>query len=163
MSARTTDLYGALRTRILTFDPGGADGPLSGSGFLGPRLYTLEAPDNATYPLAIARLLSRNTGGGDDARLRERADYEVMIFHRPRAGLLLAERIADIMEEALLYYSTDTFGLMTVRRLVSRGTLPAYQSPENREVVRVRLLWDITWWPQYRSQLANASGAPAPI
>jgi hypothetical protein len=163
MSGRTTDLYGALRARILNFDPGGPDGPLSGNAFLGPRLFTLEAPDNATYPFAIARLLSRNTGGGDDARLRERADYEIMVYHRPRTGLVLAERIADIMEEALLHYSTDALGLLSVRRLVSRGTLPAYQSAENREVVRVRLLWDITWWPQYRTQLANASGAPAPI
>jgi hypothetical protein len=51
---------------------------------------------------------------------------------------------------------------LTVRGVVSRETLPAYQTAENREIVQVRLVLSLTWWPTYRSQLAVASGAPAP-
>lgn len=162
MSDRTTKLYGQIRTRLLTYDPVGSDPALSHTSLLNGRLYTLESPDTAAYPFAIQRLQSRRTGPGDDGRLRERGELEVQVFGRPRSALLSVERIADIMEEALYGWSTDADGLLTIRSMVSRETLPAFQSPENREIVRVRVVWSYTWWPLYRTQLATASGAPAP-
>ena len=100
---------------------------------------------------------------GDDARLREASELLVMLYDRPRAKLAALERVADIVEESLLHYNTDTgIGHLTVRGVVSRETLPVYTSPENREIVSVRVVISLTWWPLYRSQLAVASGAPAP-
>lgn len=162
MSDRTTKLYGAIRTRLLTYDPLGSEPALSHASLLNGRLYTLEAPDDAVSPFAVQRLQSRRTGPGDDGRLRERGELEMQVFGRPRSALLLIERIADIMEEALHGWNVDTDGLLTIRSMVSRETLPPFQSPENREIVRVRVVWGYTWWPLYRTQLANASGAPAP-
>jgi hypothetical protein len=160
MSANTSLLYGHIRRRVLDFDPAGPDAPLRTT--LGERLYTLEPPDNASYPFATQRLRFRATGTGDDSRLREQSEIVFMVYGRPRASLSAVERIADIIEESLLHYSTPDIGLMTMRGVVSRETLSAYQSPENREIVQVRLVLSLTWWPTYRSQLATASGAPAP-
>jgi len=160
MSANTSLLYGHLRQRILDFDPSGQDMPLRVT--LGARLFTLEPPDNALYPFVTQRLRFRSTGTGDDARLREQSEIVFMIYGRPRASLATVERIADIIEESLLHYNTTAVGPLTIRGVVSRETLPAFQSPENREIVQVRLVLSLTWWPTYRSQLATASGAPAP-
>jgi hypothetical protein len=160
MSANTGLLYGHIRQRVLDYDPMGADMPLRVT--LGARLYTLEPPDNALFPFATQRLRFRSTGAGDDSRLRERAEIEFMIYGRPRTSLAACERIADIIEESLLHYNTQAIGHLTIRGLVSRETLSAYQSPENREIVQIRTVLSLTFWPTYRSQLAVASGAPAP-
>jgi hypothetical protein len=157
---RTGQLYGAIRNRILTYDPVGrlhVDQLLTGG------LYTLEAPDKATYPFGLIRLQSRRTGQGDDGRLRERGEVHVMLYGRPRADLDRLELVMDVTENALYGWSGDVEGLLSIRALTQRDTLPPYQSPENREIISVRGVWEYTYWPSYRTHLANASGAPAPI
>lgn len=157
---RTGQLYGGIRTRLLGYDPLGRD---SLNLLLTGGFYTLEAPDKATYPFGIVRLVGRRTGNGDDGRLRERGEIQIQLFGRPRADLDTLETAMDVIEDALYGWSDDVQGLLTVRGLVSRMTMPSYQSPENREIISVRAAWTYTWWPTYRTHLAVASGAPAPV
>jgi hypothetical protein len=156
---RTGQLYGAIRNRILTYDPVGrlhVDQLLTGG------LYTLEAPDKATYPFGVIRLTARGTGAGDDGRLRERGRLQIVVYGRPRADLDRLETAMDVIENALYGWSDDVEGLLTIRSLSIRDTAPPYQSPENREIIHVRGVWEYTYWPTYRTHLAVASGDPAP-
>lgn len=154
MSDRTTNLYGHARTRILSFNPAGADVPLQGALLIGG-LHTHSAPDAATYPYGVLRLQNRRNNNRDDASFSEEGELELILVSRPRASIVTLERIADIVEEALLNYATDAVGWWDVRELVNRTTMPPYPSPADAEMVQVRLLWRYTWWPLYRSQYAG--------
>ena len=130
---------------------------------LGGRIYTSQPPDTADYPFAVLRLASRQTGAGDDGRLRERGSLEVMMASRPRSGLPAIEDAMDTVEEALLHYHTDALGILTIRGLETRGTMVPPTTAENREVAIVRAVFGYTWWPDYRTRYAVSAGAPAPI
>lgn len=159
--ARTSRLYGAFRTRLLGYTPTGGQQAIS--ALLTGGVYSVEAPDNATFPFALLRLQNRRTGNGDDGALRERGTLQIIIYGRPRTDFDTIETAMDVMENALYRWNTDTLdGLLTVRTLEQRDTLPPYQSPDNREIISVRGLWNYTCWPSYRTHLAVASGAPAP-
>ncbi len=147
MSA-TTALYGHLRTRLLDFVP--TEGNALRAS-VGTRLYTLQAPDNAGLPHGVLRIQSRTTGTVDDGRLGERGEIELQWFARPRSALTAVERFADVCEAALLHYHTDTVGVLTIRRLIARDTLPPNTEPADRELVQLRLVWSYTWWPTYRT------------
>lgn len=158
---RSALLYGALRTRILTYVPTG--GQQTVPQLLTGGVFSVEAPDKTTYPFALIRLQNRTTGAGDDGRLRERGTIQIVAYGRPRADFDTIETAMDVMENALYgWNTTDAAGLLTIRGIDQRDTLPPYQSPENREIISVRCLWDYTYWPAYRTHLAVASGAPAP-
>lgn len=158
--ARTPLLYGAIRSRLLGYTPTGGQQALTSS--LTGGLYSLEAPDKATFPFGILRLQNRRTGNGDDGRLRERGTIQIILYGRPRADFDALETAMDVIENALYGWSDDVYGLLTVRGVEQRDTLPPYQSPDNREIISVRALWGYTYWPLYRTHLAVASGAPAP-
>jgi hypothetical protein len=161
MSDRTTNLYGAIRTRILDFDPTGSDGPLRSS--LRGGMHTHSAPDNVPFPFALVRLQNRRNGRLDDSSLEEEGEVEILMFGRDRQQLVTVERAMDIAEEALLNWHTDATGWFTLRELVSRNTMPPYRSPAEAEIVQVRAVWRYTWWPTYRSQYAIPAGsAPSP-
>lgn len=157
---RTAILYGAIRTRLLGYDPTGraALGQLLTGG-----LYSIEAPDKASYPFGVLRLMNRRTGPGDDGRLREKGELQVTLYGVPRTSFDTIETAMDVIENALYGWNTDADGTFTIRGMLIRATLPGYQSPENREILSVRATWVYTWWPSYRTHLAVASGAPAPV
>jgi hypothetical protein len=150
----TAALYGALRARVLDYGPA----PTLRTT-LTSRLYVLQAPDDAAYPFLEWRLVNRSTGAGDDGRFREVADLEVQCHARPRAALPTAEAIMDRVESALLHYSEETpAGLVTVRRMLQRDTLPPFPAPADREVVQIRAVFALTWWAPYRTSAGVASG-----
>lgn len=150
----TAALYAALRTRVLDY---GAAPTLRTT--LTDRLYVLQAPDDAAYPFLEWRLVNRTTGAGDDGRFRENADLEVQCHARPRSSLAAAEAIMDRVEAALLQWSTATpAGLLTVRRMVQRDTLPPFPDPADREVIQIRAVFALTWWAPYRTDAGVASG-----
>lgn len=155
---RTATLYGVLADRLLTYQPAGHP---TLNTVLGGRVYALEPPENAAFPLATLRLFGRRTGGGDDGAIREDGSIEVQIMARPRSQSPQVDLAADIVEEAWFkWYDADA--RLMIRRMVSRETLAPFQAAENREIVRVRAVWTYTWWPEYRAQLAVPAGAPAP-
>lgn len=161
MSDRTTNLYGALRARILDFVPTGGDGPLRSS--LRGGIHTQSAPDNCPFPYATVRLQNRRNGRLDDTSIEEEGEIEFLMFGRDRQQLLTIERAMDIAEEALLNWQTDTVGWLAVRELINRTTMPPYRSPADAEIVQIRTVWRYTWWPTYRSQYAVPAGsAPSP-
>jgi hypothetical protein len=156
---RTATFYGAVADRLLTYQPIGQQRL---SVLLSGRLFAVEPPEKVAYPFAVMRLFGRRTGGGDDGALRENGSMEIMFVSRPRSQSALVDLCADISEEALLRWH-DPVAQIMMRQLVSRETIPPFQSAENREIVRVRAVWTYTWWPQYRTQTAVPAGAPAPI
>lgn len=158
MSARTTNLTGALRTRLLTFDPAGPDTGLQ--VLLSGGLHTVAPPDSATYPYGILRLMNRRTGRLDDAALEEEGEVELTVVGRHRNQLVTVERCVDIAEEALLRWSTGGVGSLMIRRVVGRMTLPPFPQPANAEIVQSRIIWRYTWWPDYRTQYATPAGSP---
>lgn len=159
MSASSTALMGAIRTRILTFNPAGADEPLLQT--LTGGLHTHSAPDNAAFPYGTLRLVGRRTGRLDDSRMEEEGELEIFFISRDRSRLATIERAMDIAEEALLNWSTDSVGWLSMRSLQTRSTVGPFSAPANAEIVQVRGLWRYTWWPAYRTQYAVSAGSPA--
>ena len=154
MSARTKLLYGAIRSRILSFDPMGSDGVLTLAG----GLHTLAAPDNAVFPYGVLRLKSQRTGR-DDGDTSIEGRLEVMLVGRNRATLGALEDAMDIVTEALSKWSTDQAGWLTMRDLENRLTMPPFPQPANAEIVQVHATWRYTWWPSYLMQYRTANGS----
>ena len=159
MSAASTLLMGAFRSRILDFVPTAGQ---SLAGTLTGGLHTHSAPDNAAFPYGTLRLVSRRTGRLDDSRLEEEGELEVFFVSRDRSRLAFIESAMDTAEQALLNWSTTAVGWLSVRGLQTRATIGPFSAPANAEVVQVRGLWRYTWWPTYRTQYAVAAGSPAP-
>jgi hypothetical protein len=158
--SKTSLLYGALRTRILDFDPMGAGTSLRSR--LSGGLHTHSAPDNCPVPYGVMLLEGRRTGSLDDGALEEEGNLRVSLYSRDRSRLAALEDAMDTVEEALLRWSTTDVGWLMVRRLTSRITAPAFPAPANAEIVHIRGVWRYTWWPDYRTQYAVAAGEPAP-
>lgn len=160
MSQATTLMLGAIRTRVLDFNPAGSPAPLRGT--LTGGLHTHAPPDNVVYPFGFLRLGARRTGELDDSALEEVGEVEVVLVGRHRQQLAEVEAAMDVCEQALLHWSTDSVGWLSIRRLVSRLTLPPLPQAANAEIVQVRGVWRYTCWPDYRTQYAVAAGASAP-
>jgi hypothetical protein len=160
MSAATTLLLGAIRNRVLDFDPTGAVVALRTT--LTGGLHTHAPPDNVVYPFGFLRLGTRRTGELDDSRLEEVGEVEVVLVGRHRQQLAVIEEAMDTCEQALMHWSTDQVGWLAIRRLASRLTLPPFPQVANAEIVQVRGVWRYTWWPDYRTKYAVAAGASAP-
>lgn len=157
--SKTSLLYGTIRTRLLTFTPKVV--PTLQSRLTGG-LHTHSAPDNATGLYGTIRLDGRRTGQLDDGALEETGNLQIHLFARDRSKLAAVEDAMDVVEEALLRWSTTSAGWFMTRSVASRITAPPYPAPANAEIVHVRGVWRYTWWPDYRSQYAVASGEPAP-
>lgn len=156
--SKTSLLYGVIRARLLTFSPKVGDTlqtRLTGG------LHTHSAPDNAAGVYGTVRLDNRRTGQLDDGALEEAGNLQVSLFGRDRSRLAAVEDAMDVVEEALLRWSTTSAGWFMTRSVASRITAPPYPSPANAEIVHVRGVWRYTWWPDYRSQYAVASGESA--
>ena len=139
-----------LRTRLLTFEPRTGD-PLSDRL---TALYTVQAPDNVTYPYAVVRLVSRQQTEGYGG-LRESFEVELSIFDRPRAQQWRAEGIADVATEAFLRWDIGSSGLMFSRH-VRRVTMPPAPSPMDRELVHLVLFVPVVAWPVMLTQYVTS-------
>lgn len=142
----TAAIYETLRTRALGFTP--ASGALAGRSVgqtLAQRFYNGAAPDAATYPYAIARIINR-ASAVDGNPERDEFDFEVMVYDRPRTNQVRAEGVADLLDAAFLRYVDPSSGLLFARSR-QRDTLPQGAGDAEREVVQVRLLYSFTAWP----------------
>jgi hypothetical protein len=145
----TVALYAAVRTKLTAALPA-------------LPIYTMQAPDAATFPCLVWRVTGRSTGPGDDGRLRERGELELQLFGRPLSSLPALERDADSVENALRGWVLDspTVGQLTIRGVTQRDTLPPFGGPADREVVQIRVMIAYTWWPAFRTDAGAASGSP---
>ena len=131
-----------LRNRLLNFAPASGD---TLNTRLGGRLYVSQAPDNAEYPYAVMRLITRQQTDGYTG-FRETSEIELAIFDRPRGQQWRAEGIADVAAQAFLMWDLRTSGLMFARHC-RRLTLPPAPSPMDRELVQVMVYVPIVAWP----------------
>jgi hypothetical protein len=140
-----------LRSRLLTFQPA------SGSTLqttLGGRLYTVQAPDDPTYPYAVLRLVDRRQTDGYQ-QLRETFEIELTICDRPRSQQWRAEGIADVATQAFFDWDLATSGVMFSRH-VRRVTLPPAPSPMDRELVQVMVFVPVVAWPVMLTQYVTS-------
>lgn len=156
------DLYGAFRTRILSFDQYGAEPPLSTSNRLTGGLHTRMAPADAPFPNGVLRIHGRRNAGRDDSSLSEEGRLELQLYARGEQQIVTVSKVADIAEAALLNWHTDQCGWLTVREKEARDDLPPYTSPGSTRTFPLRLVWRFTWWPVYTAVTAVPAGSPAP-
>ena len=150
-TSTTQGMIGDLRSRLLNFTPR-SGATLQAS--LGGRLYTVQAPDDVTYPYAVLRLVSRAQTEGYGG-LRESFEVELQIFDRPRGQQWRAEGIADVATQAFLRWDIGTSGLMFSRH-VRRVVMPPAPSPMDRELVQITLFVPVVAWPVMLTQYVTS-------
>lgn len=141
----TVTLFQQLRNRVLTAQL--ANGTLPLSQTIGERFYyNLSTPPDAEliYPFLSGRLINQQISGGGQ---RLRADFEVMVIDRPRSRLLAVETIADRVEGALHGYREARWGFVMANP-PKRDTIEPPPPPGDRELVQVRLVFEIIAYPQ---------------
>lgn len=114
------------------------------------RLYYGSAPQGATYPYAVARLINQQFSMG---QTRLRADLEIMLFDRPDSRQLAAENLADLIQGSLIGYRAS--GVMVMANPMQRDTLPRWTDPADATVVQIRLVAEIIAYPAYLTQYAT--------
>lgn len=155
----TVAIYQALTSTIQTFIPFGVTASLSSSYFAN-NIYVVQAPDNQNtntiaYPYLVIRLINRSTDGAYNGD-RETADFEVMVYARPRNNQIQAETIADGIDGAMLRYrNPDTTGIIFSRER-QRDTIIASSAPQDRELVTIRLVYPLVIWPRYLTQYSGS-------
>ena len=161
----TTDLERTLRTRLLTFVPLGALGPVedvigttSGGAGADGKLFWDRAPDNidgratgSTDPTLWGVLRLKNRRSSDENAEREVAELEVMLYARPRSQKATLEGIADRMDQAMHRWRDATSGFLgTIGK--TRNTLPPFKEPAASDVVQIMLEYTLVVWPAYLTQ-----------
>lgn len=147
----TVTLFEMLRDRVLTAEQLGTNPPLSDT--LGERFwYGIGSPPDAgvVYPFLCGRLINQQKSR---ERARLRADFEVLVIDRPLAKRLSVETIADRVEGALRGWRDARFGFVLANE-PQRDTLPQTPPPGDRELVQVRLVFEIVAYPQLLAQYA---------
>lgn len=149
----TESIYRAIRARALGF---AALGGSSAATLLGSRWYQVQPPDNVAYPYAVMTVLDRTKSGEYNG---EREDWlvEFQFAARPRSELAAIERVADVVDEALLSWADPTSGLIFSRGERSRSTLPPFELPADREVCVIRSVYRLVVWPRFLTQYAVQS------
>jgi hypothetical protein len=162
MTTLSTDgLFTQLRTHVLSYIPltGTTLMQRLGTGTLASsRLWKDAPPDTAAYPYGVMRLLNQLTSGEYNGE-RERIDFEIMLFARPRAQAVALEDMADLIDQAMLRYRDASSGL-SFSRSRQRDTLPPPTSPADREVVQIRLVYPLVVWPRYLTQWSDPTPDP---
>lgn len=151
-TSSTLAVVQAIRTQLYNFQQSGTN---SVSSSLGTRLYVNQPPDNVTFPYAVMRLVNQisNTEYRGD---RQTASVEIMIYDRPRSNTSRAEGVADNIDGAMTRLRLqDADGIMFGRSRL-RDTIPPMTDPADREVVAIRLLYDIAMWPQFLTQYSGS-------
>jgi hypothetical protein len=146
-----------LRSRLLTFTPatGSTLATLLGSTTSGAgsdgKLYLNQAPDNLTGFYGVLRLIDAPQTGMDGGFLM-RCTAELILYGRPRNQQSAVERMADVVQQAWLWYGdTEVNGVLITDRVINRFTIP-YEEPADRELVAVRMLLPFRLAPQYLVQ-----------
>lgn len=157
-TASTEDLYTQLRNRLLGYVPPAPldvgwitlntrlGGQAAGSG----RLYKDAPPDDAAYPNGVMRIINRLS-----LSERERADLEIVLYGRPRSQAVDIEGAADVCDQAMLNYVDSSSGL-TFSRERQRDTLEGPTDAADRELVQVRVVYSLKFYPVYLTQYTTA-------
>lgn len=135
-----TELYTAIRTRLLTYSDGGA-APNTLAGYVGTRLYNESPPDTATMPYLLLTI-DGNPPQRDKDETRVEFQVEVQVLHSPRTNIVPARRMADLVWQALSGYSVGnaTDGFIRLRVPPMPETLPAGGGEADRETVQIRIV-----------------------
>jgi hypothetical protein len=142
----TKAIWALIRTRLLTYVPP------TGSTLtttLGGRLYLTAAPDDAVFPYAVATLTRLQTPGYSG--FRETWQVELQCYGSPRSTQWTIEGVADVADQAMLTWEDRTDGV-AFGGYRSRWTLPPFPDPADRELVRVRCLYEVGVWPDLFTQ-----------
>lgn len=150
----TGNLYQQLRTRMLTF------APLTGSSVsssLGERMYVVQAPDDATFPYGVMRIMNSQTNVNDGLGDRMEFDLEVMLYARPRSQQFTLEAVADVIQSSFLRYrNAPTDGGFIFSRQSQRDTIPMLTEPVDREVCTIMIRTHFQAWPAYLTQYSGS-------
>ena len=157
-TAGYTELYGVLRSRILTFvDPAGRtwasiSGAAAGVGN-DARLWQDGAPVGfSSWPYGVMRIVDDVNDG--PYQQRTVFSLEIMVYGRPRTQLDKVRDLADLIDGALLQYRysapTEGFVKVTGRR---RNMLPMGTGDVDAEVVTSRQLFSGFAWPKFLTSI----------
>lgn len=148
----TQELIQTIRARLLDFAPAsGSTLRVELGGGASARLYTDGAPDGTTYPYAVLRLADHRQTDGYGG-FRKTVELEVQVYDRPRSQVWRAQRIADVIEQALLLWETAADGLVFSRHVRRVGPLPPAPDPMDRELVQIAVFAPVVVWPVMLSQ-----------
>jgi hypothetical protein len=116
------------------------------------KLYQVRAPDHTPFPYATMRLISTRTG--EHKGLRVQGQLEVLLYGRPWSQLADMEALADLIDEAMLFFRRSNDGL-TFAQGSTRTTLPPAPSPADSEIVTIRLVYNVAYWPKYLTRIST--------
>ena len=146
----TDALYVLLRDQLLnTADPDGN----TLAAALSNRLWRIAAPDTGTYPYGLMTIKSPQMVP-DTNGLKMTADLELLFFGRPRAQQPAIEALGDRAVAVLMQYRDTSSGLVYVASAVSES-LPEFPAPADANIVQVRVLAKLHYWPVFLSRLAS--------
>lgn len=161
-TATTLAILREIRTRLLTFAPGGGGATLAtllgstatGSGSDG-KLFLNQAPDSFASTgsgafWAVLRLVDLPQQGFDGGFLLK-GQAELILYGRPRRLQSDVERMADLVVEAWLNWMYTASGHISAMDITSRFTID-YEAPADRELVAVRLLLPFRCAPTFLTQ-----------
>lgn len=140
-----TELYSAIRTRLLTYTDGGA-APNTIAAATSSRVYN-EAPPEVVPPAQqpvpfVLLTIDPNPADRDKDPSRIEFQVEVQVIHRPRTTIAAARRIADLAWKALASYQVGnaTDGFVKLRPPSLPETFPPGGGDADREVVQIRIV-----------------------
>lgn len=140
-----TELYSAIRTRLLTYNDGGAE-PNTITEAVGTRVYNEAPPDPAvgttlTVPYLVLTI-DGNPAMPDTDRVRMEFQVEVQVVNRDRTTIAATRRIADLVFKALANYQVATAGdgFVKLRVPMLPETLPPGGGDADRQVVQIRIV-----------------------
>ena len=150
----TTALYDTLIARMMDFVPAGSPTPDTLRDLLTGGMWAIQPPENALFPYGIVTL--DVISDGEHAGLRQEADLEILLEHRPRTYTVASalEGYADLVDQALLWYVESVGNGMLFVRSRSRQSLPPLPDPADRQVCTVRLSYSLVVWPAFLTQYA---------
>jgi hypothetical protein len=138
----------AIRDRILDFAPlVGATLRVRLGGGDGARLYQKGAPDNATFPLGIIRLINDEAGTTNKERVE--FDCEIIWHGKDIMQASQLEEIADVCDAAFLRYTDPSSGVIWYRGGRRRDDIPPSTEAANRGMISIRQVFPLIAWPRY--------------
>ena len=112
-------------------------------------IYVTQAPDNAVFPYGVMSLTRQQTAGFSG--FRETWQVELQLYGSPRSEQWVVEGAADVADQAMLTWEDRTDGVV-FGGYRSRWTLPVFPDAADRELVRVRCLYEVGVWPDLFTQ-----------
>lgn len=145
----TASLAKQLRSRLLTYAPPASAPTLN--TMIGGRLYIDRGPDVITFEYGIMRLINRQISNDYDP-VRETPELEIQLYANNASRAQALEGMADVCDMAMTDYKDATSGL-TFSRGRRRDTLPPFTDPADREIIAIRLVYELVVWPLYLNTL----------